>query len=284
MKRLTYLVAGLLCFALADCALAAPLGNQDVIDLLAAGMSEATVLQAVDSASPPTFDTTAPGLIKLKKAGASDAVIQRILARQSKSQPAPDTTAAAPRQVEAGECAIEAPSAEILYVRAGGQFIAIQYQAIKMDMEDKNVWAGIATAGIVSPTFVARARIDGPKSNVRLKDPSPVFLDMLFPVGRRDIDKMFYLMHLQTQPNSRFAEMTRAEGGVFSDAKINDTAAQTRIPIQAELVSETCKYHGKSFAQYRIKPQAPLEPGEYAYIQTTPGALSARVFDFGIDH
>ncbi len=70
-------------FAVIGRAVAAPLGNDDVISLLAAGLAEATVLQAIDSADPPMFDTTAAGMIKLKKAGASDAVIQHILARKS---------------------------------------------------------------------------------------------------------------------------------------------------------------------------------------------------------
>lgn len=70
-------------FATISHVVAAPLGNEDVINLLAAGLAEATVLQAIDSADPPMFDTTAAGMIKLKKAGASDAVIQRILARKS---------------------------------------------------------------------------------------------------------------------------------------------------------------------------------------------------------
>jgi len=46
------------------------------------GLSEATVLQAIDGAEP-AFDTSTDGLIRLKQGGASDAVIQRVIARQS---------------------------------------------------------------------------------------------------------------------------------------------------------------------------------------------------------
>jgi outer membrane lipoprotein SlyB len=62
-------------------AVAAPMTNDDVIKMVQGGLSEATVIQAIDGAEPG-FDTSADGLVKLKQGGASDAVIQRILARQ----------------------------------------------------------------------------------------------------------------------------------------------------------------------------------------------------------
>lgn len=286
MKRymLAIFFAFLFAFAVIGRALAAPLGNDDVIGLLAAGLSEATVLQAIDSADPPKFDTTAAGLIKLKQAGATDAVIQRVLARQSGKQPQANSVAASrpPNPSSGGECVIEGPSAEILYVRALDKLVQLPYQSIKMEITD-NALAAVLTIGIVSAKATVRARLDGTRANVRIHDKTPVFLDALFPVGRRDVDKMFYLMRLETQSNSRVVEMAQAEGGIWSGVDVKDVAYKTRIPVVAEIVSEQCKYGGKSFAQYRIKPAIPLEPGEYAYIQVTQGGRTANVFDFGVD-
>jgi outer membrane lipoprotein SlyB len=63
-------------------AAAAPMTNDDVIKMVNGGLGEATVIQAIDAADPG-FDTSPDGLVKLKQGGASEAVIQRILARQS---------------------------------------------------------------------------------------------------------------------------------------------------------------------------------------------------------
>lgn len=75
-------------------AFAAPMTNDDVIKMVKGGLGEATVLQAINGAEPG-FDTSPDGLVKLKQGGASDAVIQRILARQS-GTPAAAAPAAAP--------------------------------------------------------------------------------------------------------------------------------------------------------------------------------------------
>lgn len=284
MKRymLAIFFAFLFAFAVIGRALAAPLGNDDVIGLLAAGLSEATVLQAIESADPPKFDTTAAGLIKLKKAGASNAVIQRVLARQSGKQPPRNPSVVSRPSNSKGECVIEAPSGGILTLRVDGKLVQLPYQSIKMEVED-NALAAVLTLGIVSAKASARARLDGTRANVRIHDKRPVFLDMLFPVGRRDVEKMFYLMRLETQSNSRVVEMARTEGGIWSGVDVKDAASKTRIPIAGEMVSEQCKYDGKSYAQYRLRPAIPLEPGEYAYIQVTQGGLAANVFDFGVD-
>ncbi len=76
MKRL---LIWLLLFPLA--ALAAPMTNEDVIKMVRGGLSDATVLQAIDNAEP-RFDTSPDGLVKLKQEGVSDAVIQRLLGKK----------------------------------------------------------------------------------------------------------------------------------------------------------------------------------------------------------
>ena len=87
-------------------ALAAPMSNDDVIKLVKGGLSDATVLQAIDAAEPG-FDTSPDGLVKLKQGGVSDAVIQRILGRKggaaapAAAKPA-TSTAAAPACVDCG--------------------------------------------------------------------------------------------------------------------------------------------------------------------------------------
>jgi len=68
--------------AAASAAAAAPLTNDDVIRMVQGGLADATVIQAIDAAEPG-FDTSPDGLVRLRGAGVSDAVIQRILARKA---------------------------------------------------------------------------------------------------------------------------------------------------------------------------------------------------------
>ena len=88
MKKI--LCAVLLLFPLF--AAAAPMTNDDVIKMVKGGLSDATVIQAIEVAEPG-FDTSPDGLVRLKQGGASEAVIQRILGRNGA---APAASAAAP--------------------------------------------------------------------------------------------------------------------------------------------------------------------------------------------
>jgi hypothetical protein len=56
----------------------APMTNQSIIDLVKAKMSNDIILSAIRG-SKPEFDLSANGLIALKDAGVSDAVIQEML-------------------------------------------------------------------------------------------------------------------------------------------------------------------------------------------------------------
>lgn len=72
----------LLLAALPLAAAAAPMSNDDVVKMVKGGLGDATVIQAIETADPG-FDTSPDGLVRLKQGGVSEAVIQRILARQS---------------------------------------------------------------------------------------------------------------------------------------------------------------------------------------------------------
>ncbi len=63
-------------------AIAAPMTNDDVIKMVKGGLSDTTVLQAIDAAEPG-FDTSPDGLVNLKQGGVGEAVIQRIMAKKS---------------------------------------------------------------------------------------------------------------------------------------------------------------------------------------------------------
>ena len=64
------IIAGSLALAFVAHASGAAINNNDVVQMVSAGLSEATVMQAIDSADQPKFDTSAAALIRLKKTGA----------------------------------------------------------------------------------------------------------------------------------------------------------------------------------------------------------------------
>ena len=59
-----------------------PLTNQDVIDMVQSGLQESTVVGAI-RANSTSFDVSAAALIKLKKAGASQRIMDTMLAAES---------------------------------------------------------------------------------------------------------------------------------------------------------------------------------------------------------
>ena len=83
-------------------AVAAPMTNDDVIKMVKGGLGEATVLQAINAAEPG-FDTSPDGLVKLKQAGASDKIIQQVIARKS-AVPAAAATPPPPAPPACPEC------------------------------------------------------------------------------------------------------------------------------------------------------------------------------------
>ena len=68
-------------------AVAAPMTNDDVVKMVKGGLSDATVLQAIEGAEAG-FDTSPDGLVKLKQGGVSEAVIQRILGKKDNTKAA----------------------------------------------------------------------------------------------------------------------------------------------------------------------------------------------------
>jgi len=89
MKKLLF------CLLLALPLSARAMGNEDVINMVKGGLSEATVLQVISNAEPG-FDTSADGLIKLKQGGVSDKIIQQVISKQSTAPAAPATPGLAP--------------------------------------------------------------------------------------------------------------------------------------------------------------------------------------------
>lgn len=77
---------------------ASAMKNEDVIKMTKVGLAESTIIVAIEK-EPAEYDTSVDGLIELKKAGVSDAVIQKMVAAgKGASQPAAPAASAAPAE------------------------------------------------------------------------------------------------------------------------------------------------------------------------------------------
>lgn len=274
-------IAFLLCFLFYGNAFA--FGNEDVIKLLSAGFTEEMVIKAISAANPVAFDTSADGLIGLKKAGASDAVIQKILSSaQTENKPLSQAITSAPTAVpmNGGSCKMEFPDMEnMVPLRAGDKVIPLAYQTAEVMSESSggSIIASYLTLGIVKAKGNASLRIEGEKALVRITEKTPEFLDILFPAGASPGNNMA-LVRMTVQEKSRVVQVMSFESGLTgSRGRSMNFGENVSIPLLAEKRIDNCLWQGKRWALYRMKPAAPLENGEYGL---TSGKI---IYDFGVD-
>lgn len=105
--------------------------------------------------------------------------------------------------------------------------------------------------------------VAGKTAKFRLTNTTPEFFFRLMTIER------LALVKLETKKNDRLVEnvtIMPKEVEIFEEPKI---VATFKKQLSADV--------------YKIWPQAPLEPGEYAVIEYTEGAINVQVWDFGID-
>lgn len=268
------------CIAIVVCGLlplsALAFGNEDVMQLLAAGMSEEIVLKAINTASPASFDTSAKGLIALKKAGASDVVIQQVIARQSEGRRV-ETNSSSARG--GGRCALEAPEFEhTLSIRAGGRIVPLTARdpGVVNDLDGMSAVAHFLTFGIAKAKGSVSMSLAGERATTRTADRVPELLDVLAPLTASP-EKVAFLVRLTAKDNRRTVQLAEAEIGLASSSTQVEIGGNARVPLVVERVAETCAWKGQQFSHYRMKPSVPLAPGEYGAL------LGDKIFDFAVD-
>lgn len=78
-----------------SCASAAVITNDDVVELVKAGLDDAVIIAAIE-AGEPKFDTSTAGLVKLRAAGTSNPLILRIISVASSRNPSQARTVPSP--------------------------------------------------------------------------------------------------------------------------------------------------------------------------------------------
>jgi hypothetical protein len=280
MKRSTTLLAALF-LLLATTAwsqqLSKRITNKDVIDMTALGLSDDIIVSKIRSANAGgtlQFDTSIDGLKELKAAKVSDEVIKVMI------NPAP---AAAPVVVAATPISNDPnlPPPEVgVYWKNANAFILIEGQAIAQAKVGGKA-GSMFTYGLRNEHW--DAYLNGPQSKNVIQDRQPVFY-IYVPDGSSASD--FVLISLEKKGDRRefqigsFGGITGGKSGVKRDKEVPFTAEHAGIRT------------------YRIKLDAAMKPGEYAFFMGTGqsaamaggntgmsksgGTAAGRVYDFRI--
>jgi hypothetical protein len=234
--------------------------NETVIQMVKAGFSESVILAKMRS-SQTKFDTRTEALIALKQAGTPEKVMQAIIGGGAPPASAPAASAPA----AAGPSAAVAPAPQgshrgpIYHVSSGKQ---VELIGISGDIETSRAPFSGRKTELVLP---------GNKAKYRTSDKQPVFLSSSEPA---DVP----LVKLDPGKNDRNLRVSSSfRAGPYSGSSSQrGIRAEDRVDVEAER-------DNRGF--FRIRPRAPLAPGEYAFVITRSyGTIPVgTVYDFGVD-
>ena len=226
------------------------LNNDAIARMMKAGLSDDVILATIN-ASPGEYDTTANGLIALKKVKASDKVIAAILLKASgAATPAASPAAPAPAaQANGLPAGIE--EVGVYFKDPGGAWTPMLPEIVIFESSGK--LKNFASAGIVKGNL--NGRIDGSRS--RLNATLPVAFAVYLPEGVAITE--YQLLHLR--PNAGVRQFLSAAGGVLHTSA---GAARDEVEFQPQKIAPRL---------YRIT--LPISAGRGEYGLLAPGATTS---------
>lgn len=282
MKRLPPFIAVMVYVALTFSVHAAPLTNSDILKLLAAGLGEGAVVSSI-KANGGTFDTSADALIALKKAGATDVVLQAVL---SGNGAASSVGASSKRAKDlaspgsGGACVPEAPDGYIIMVVDGKpRNLTHRKATIGSDVSGMSAIAGALTLGLVPTTGTVSAVVRGSRASLRIKDRRPEFRDLASTAGT-DPSGSWILARVDVGTNERTVQMGTASVSLLGGSTTRNVPRDDQVvALDYETVNLSCEFRGMSLALFAARPAQPLAPGEYMLFSPDQGI----VYDFGVE-
>ncbi len=257
-----------------------PLNNASVIKLVKAGLSEDLVVTTINS-SPGKYDTSANGIIALKRAGATDKEVASIVLKASGvSASTPAAPPAPVNQAPAGSS-----SAGLVFLPgalpAGVDSIGIYYldrvgytwkevPAEVVNFKSEGALKHYASAGVLKGEMMGI--VGGNRSSLFLKAPASFILYV--PEGR--VPGEYQLLHLHANADSR--EFRAANGGIVHDAggALRDVTDFTARKIAPRL--------------YLIEFDEDMDRGEYGFLPPFDGPVggsiptASKIYSFAITH
>lgn len=239
------------------------LTNQSVVEMVKAGLAERVIIAKIRT-SPTNFDTSTDALIALKKNGVPEKVIEAIMSPASASTASAPAAPPPPPGAPAGSVAMApapgigaAPLRPTVYQLVGGK--EVELIAAGSELQTNRTPYSRSTELVIS----------GNKAKHRTSERQPIFVittapsDM--PLVRLDPGK--------SDRNLKIGSGSRVPYG---------GSTSTRGIRSEDIVDVDAERDGRGF--YRIKPRAPLPPGEYGFVATRAGNPRAgNIYDFGVD-
>jgi hypothetical protein len=173
------------------------LDNNAIIKLIKAGLSDDLIVNTINL-SPGNYDTSANGLIALKKAKASDKVIAAIQLKASGA-------ASNPSGVQANGLPIGIEDVGVYFKDSSGAWTPMLPEIVIFESSGK--FRNIVSAGIVKGDL--NGRIDGPRS--RLNATLPVNFAVYLPEGVAITEYQL----LRLRPNAGSRQFLSAAGGAL---------------------------------------------------------------------
>jgi len=257
-----------------------PINNESVTKMVKAGLSADLIVTTINS-SPGKYDTSANGLIALKKAGASDKVIAAVVLKASGVSTTPAATAPATANpapaVSVSNGVVLAPGG----LPAGVDSIGVYYldkdgsSWQEVPAEVVNFKAGgalkhFASAGVLKGDMTGI--VGGNRSSLHLKVPASFILYV--PEGRAPGE--YQLLRLHENADNR--EFRAANGGIVHDAggALRDVMDFTSKKIAPRV--------------YLIEFGEDMDRGEYGFLPPSDAVVggsiptASKIYSFALAH
>jgi hypothetical protein len=273
-----------------------PMTNADVIKLAKAGLGESVILIAIREAKETAFDTSSDGLVKLKVAGVSDAVLAAIMsprgaAPQSAPPPAPAVEVSAFTAESASGAINGEPVVALtaldpgIYLDTGkGVPAMIPLEPASFSQgKSGGVFTSALTYGLKKAKWKAVVR--SPRANVRTALDRPTFYFRFEQrssgpggvsgwLGGATSPNEFVLAQMTERKDSR--ELIVGEFGALGAS--TGTRSEDTVPMKVERLAA---------GLYKVTPSEDLGPGEFCLFYSAAAAAGAgpsgKLFDFGVE-
>lgn len=266
------------------------LTNATVIALSKAGVQKSVIIATINN-SESNFDTSANGILNLKKQGISDEIIAAI-ANKGNSNTVP-RAAAKKEEPTASGSALSKLEPGIYYAEGNvANYAQLEASVFSQSKMGSGILTGL-TYGIAKTK--AKAVLSGAHSNMEVKSSQPVFY-FIFPkgnsggLGNESNQTLWYSN--ATSPNEfiliRFKSIdTKKTKGreVVTGSFSSYTGFSGGVADENKVLFRFTKV---SSGIYKVYFENPVEEGEYAFIfagqsaATAGGAPSQKAFDFSI--
>lgn len=229
-----------------------PLTNADVVEMLRAGLPDSVIVAKIRT-SPSRFDVGTDALVALTRAGASERVLEAVVAATAPSASAPPPAAAPAMPGASGSPVL--PSLPGAMGLMGGAV----YHVMGAQQREIPATAGQIT---VSETLFGQRQemvFPGRRARYRTPDRRPVFIST---AGE--------LLLVRLRPGTVLDDRNLETGS--SNMLFSQSGIRERIRVVVEREPR---------GGVRITPAEPLAPGEYGLVREA--VMFPQVHDFGVD-